>query len=375
MLRVPVVYKILLFIYVLAIPFYGTYFIPLVRTVVLIPILFIPFVDKRKRYLPLLKVDAIRWFAVFVAFCTITSIFVAVFDLAVDQFLDYLVDLVFLVSFLIIASSSSSLLKIVFYALVIGLALSVALGFLEHHSVNSFKIQDDDSINTNILNGGMTRIGGPFGNSLTYSNYLSVAGIIVIVIFLKQKTTNFTVVALIVYLLTTVVLVFSGGRSAIVAFQLAFAIAFFIYIKNKWIMVGAVALFLFVGITYSDKILKIPTVSRFFDSSNDLKDVRYENNWAYGFKIVGESPLIGTGMGNLNYKLVEMRHPYVPASRKFKHNGHLESVFVTVMATYGLIGLALFLTWIIIVTYKMIRGFSTFRGTVYSGYLAACFFG
>ena len=119
--------------------------------------------------------------------------------------------------------------------------------------------------------------------------------------------------------------------------------------------------------------MNIPIINRFFESGNDFKSGRLDN-WEYAFNIIEKSPLMGTGAGNLNLTLSQMHYSFSESGRVTAHNGHLESVFITVLATGGVIGLTIFLIWLVLITNKMFALMRTTQGS-YHNYITAFLYG
>ena len=374
-------YRIILFLYVLAIPFYLTNIIPLTKTIVWLPLLLIPWLDTAKRYVALLKLDIIKWLGIYILFLFLTCYFVEDKSLGFLQILDFLIALSFLIIVLIMATYSRSLLKLMFAAFLIGLILSLGIGFYQNFVDNTFRITHFE-LNANTaesINGSINyRVGGPFSNSLSFSNYLSVCGIVIIAIFLNTRKHGYLLLSLIVLGFVSYGIVLTQGRTAIVFFIIAVYLAFLNRYIQKRVSKVIFSLIFFVpgililGTLYSDQFAKLAGMVRFFNTTQDFNHGRLDN-WVYGFTIIERSPFFGAGVGNLNLTLKSMNYNFPSAKIIYYHNGHLESTFFTILATNGVIGFGIFMYWIFLITKKMLSTLKTVTGPFHNYLMAAAY--
>ena len=348
-----VLFKVITFFYVFIIPLYNTSYIPKLRTVVLIPLIFIFFKNDFADFSALKNKAHRNLFFFFLS--VLASIVVARdFALAVELVGDYVLFLTFyLIILKLTITEPASILKIIFAALLIGLIISLALGYLQFAGFKQFYIYKEDDLNENTVNEAddlaeLVRAWGTFGNSLTYSNYLSVIGIMMTSYFIGRPQLKFKILTNVIFILTLIGLIFSAGRMASMIFVLGYLSSQFMQFRNlRSFYVFAFLAIFFIVLLNIDTILDLSLLRRFANSKDDFKEGRLDN-WLYGFRILAESPLFGTGAGNLTTELYHLHHPLVTNAHVMSYtNGHLESVYMTILTTYGVIGFVFFMGLII----------------------------
>lgn len=348
-------YNVILFLYVALFPLIGTILIPKEKTFVFFPLVLIIFnlsIIKNITILFRNKINtSLICFFVVVLFSLIN---ITNLNPAITQLVNYLIIYAFFVILIIYSLlDSRNSMKIVIFGLLVSVIYSVVISYFQFLGDERFYIYEIDKLNDNTQinsNVDLIRIWGTWGNSLTFSNYLSVAGIItsVYLLFIKSKF-NF-LASIIIFLVVILGLILSGGRIATLSFVLIYFIGFWAYSKwNKKVIICTGLIFFILIFGFYNNISKFDYFYRYLNVKEDFQTGRVDN-WELGVKVFKDSPIFGTGVGNLNTKLSEKFGQSMASNVKNFYGGHVESVYFTILATYGIIG---FFSFLLIIFYSL----------------------
>jgi hypothetical protein len=362
------IFKLVLFLYIIIIPYYGTFNIK-VKTVLFSPLLFLVLFNDFSFPKYIYNNKVIKSFALFFLFCFITSFSSSNIELSFEQLVQY--SLYFVFSFILLKYTETTGLNVIYLAFGFSILTSIVIAYFQFIGVNKFYIYNVNDLNDNTMMHRDTfeqiRAWGPFGNSLSLSCYLSVVGIVVSVFLLSIKRQFNICYSLFFFTITFFGIIISGGRTACIAFLLCYLFAFMLIKKNKSIFVAILIIFSFFS--FSDMFMDSQIFSRFLDSKDDFKEGRYDN-WIKGINVFYDNPIIGCGPGNLNTALQSQNHLHNNKVRLFI-GGHVESVYVTILATYGVFGAFLYFNTI----YSSLKLFKIKKGIIHNSYKISLLFG
>jgi hypothetical protein len=362
------IFNLVLFLYIIIIPYYGTFNIK-VKTVLFAPLVVLVLFDDFSFSKYIYRNKVIKSFALFFLFCVVTSFFSSNIELSFEQLVQY--SLYFLFSFILLKYTETTGLNVIYIAFGFSLLSSIIIAYCQFIGLTSFYIYNVIDLNDNTMMHydafEKIRAWGPFGNSLTLSSYLSILGIVISVYFLSNKKKIDIFYSLFFFTTTFFGIIISGGRTACIAFLLCYLLAFILIKKNKSVFIAIMLIFSFFS--FSDKLLDSQIFSRFLDSKNDFKEGRYDN-WVKGIDIFYDNPIIGCGPGNLNTALQNHSHLRNSKVRLFA-GGHVESVYVTILATYGILGTILYF----IIIYSSLKLIKIKSDIIHSPYKISLLFG
>lgn len=361
------IFKLVLFLYIIIIPFYGTFNIK-VKTVLFSPLLFLVLFNDFSFPKYIYRNKVIKSFALFFLFCFITSFSSSNIELSLEQLVQY--SLYFLFSVILLKYTETTGLNVIYIAFAFSILTSIAIAYCQFIGLTKFFIYNVNDLNDNTMMHRDAfeniRAWGSFGNSLSLSCYLSVIGIVVSVFLLSIKRKYYVYYSLFFFTITFFGIIISGGRTACVAFLICYLFAFILIKKNKSVFVAILLIFSFFS--FSDMFTDSQIFSRFLDSKDDFKEGRYDN-WVKGINVFYDSPFIGCGAGNLNTALQNQSHLHNSKVKLFI-GGHVESVYVTILATYGILGALLYFNTI----YSSLKLFKI-KKDIHDPYKISLFFG
>jgi O-antigen ligase len=238
----------------------------------------------------------------------------------------------------------------IFKGMAIGFLLSCMIAFLQYLEFSQFYIFTEAELNSNagLHTGGAgiyNRIWGPFGNSLTFSEYLSIVGISLYVYFRTIKKQ--VGIAYLFLLLTVVCTSLTYGRTALFTIGFTYLLSEFLLAKGSSSKIATYAISI-IALVLVTIFFLIPgsrddgsaLMDRFTKTNEDLRVGRL-NLWTKGFSAFQKSPLIGVGPGNLHGALSSEGFPMTSDVIASYEGQHVENYFLTVLYTYGIIGFAL----------------------------------
>ncbi|QNF32331.1 O-antigen ligase family protein [Adhaeribacter swui] len=225
-----------------------------------------------------------------------------------------------------------------------GFLISVFISIMQYFGFSAFNLFTEDQLNSNTTFSSneselsVSRIWGPFGNSLTFSLYLSVVGLVLYVYFKYYK--NRKLVALFLLILTLLCIGLTISRMALFAFGVSLFIMEFIAGTKKYriIYLGLLLVLFFSWETILNQIAGgSPLLSRINNSQDDLQKGRLEL-WEVGYQVWKDNIFFGSGPGNLAYELYH--HGWNTSIDKIVYTntaGHVENFYLTVLFTFGLV--------------------------------------
>lgn len=242
--------------------------------------------------------------------------------------------------------------KFIFTGILIGFALSVIIAALQYLEIKQFYLFTPEELNGNagLVKENMSRvlrIWGPYGNSLSFGEYLSLTGIALYSYFRMAKRRNFAAFCILVAAIFSVYLTVS--RTAIFSLVISLIVVEFIYklgqtskkpifaLAGSLIIVAAIFL-LAPGIQENGN----PLISRFSNMSQDLKVGRL-NLWIKGFDAFLHDVFFGVGPGNLSLALSAQGYPLTSVVTSNFDGQHVENYYLTVLYTYGVVGFFFFI--------------------------------
>lgn len=166
-------------------------------------------------------------------------------------------------------------------------------------------------------------------------------------------------------MLTGIVISFSRG--AWLGVTAGIAVTSFIALRRFWrllvpaipasLLVGALALSMFVPATLTERITSIADEARPFDAASititneNYAVVERMAHWQAGWHMFEDHPLTGVGAGNFN-----ARYPDYYVRETFRiSQGHAHNFYINMLAENGIVGLALYLTLILSFAFVALR--------------------
>lgn len=249
-----------------------------------------------------------------------------------------------------------------------GLLSSVFIQTMQLYGAESFYIYDEESLNMNTglaytNDDKVIRYWGPFGNSLTFSSYLSIFGLFLFSYYHSnpQKRTRFLGYVVLSIALYGVLL--TAGRTALVA--MVVGLLFYAFAKNWKKAIVVSAILVVVAITSSaliDQLLSGTTLGMYsrFTSLGDDKSYRTET-WVRALPVLLNNPLFGTGPGNLQTQIAPLIRSIIVNEKQAMDLpwGHVENTYLSVLYTFGIAGFSCFLYMIgksFLYSYRALKG-------------------
>ncbi|MBC8154936.1 MAG: O-antigen ligase family protein, partial [Bacteroidetes bacterium] len=221
-----------------------------------------------------------------------------------------------------------------------GLLSSVFIQTMQLYGVESFYIYDEESLNMNTglaytNEDRVVRYWGPFGNSLTFSSYLSIFGLFLFGYYhssLRKRTRFLSYVVLSVALYGVML---TAGRTALVSMLVG--LLFYAFVKNRRKAIVLSAILVVVGFALSaliEQLLSGTTlgmVSRFTNLGDD-KSYRTET-WVRALPVLLNNPLFGTGPGNLQTQIAPLIRSIIVNEKQAMDLpwGHVENTYLSVL--------------------------------------------
>ena len=289
-----------------------------------------------------------KYLILFYVMGIISTFFAENLDLAAEE-LFY--NLQFLTIYLILSYVTfyEGAVKAIYKGLLLGFLLAMFIGLMQYLGVPGFSIFSADELNQNTLYVSddalinVVRIWGPFGNALTFSEYLSIAGIILFYYFKYYKLNR--LLAYIILGLTIFGISLTLSRTAFLALCTAvFLVEFLMATKKRRIIytISFVFTIFCLSILLGTLSNNNPIISRLMESQSDFKHGRLDL-WLTGFKVLADMPFFGAGPGNLN---IEMHHhgwSFLNRKAITQVSGHVENYYLTVLFTWGIVGFIFYL--------------------------------
>jgi hypothetical protein len=246
-----------------------------------------------------------------------------------------------------------SVINTCFYGLMCGFCVSIFIALMQFLKIPGFNMFKDDELNANVYfssqgdSADVLRIWGPFGNALTFSYYLSVAGCLLFYFYfyvLKRRIIAWAVFGMTLFGISVTI-----SRTALFAFLFCLGLVhFFAISRRKRISFLFIATVLFtIGSIYLNSLAADnPLLSRFNSTQDDFKGGRL-NLWQTGYKTWLNDIFFGTGPGNLNRKLYENGWRAIYTDTMDNTPGHVENYYLTLLFTFGLVAFYFYLLFII----------------------------
>lgn len=152
-------------------------------------------------------------------------------------------------------------------------------------------------------------------------------------------------------------------RGALLGFLCALPLVLFFYKPKLGIIFGAVSAFLIgaVGIFYLFGTTKFE--SRFLMSKGNRSDVIRMSQWQSAIYATKEKPLLGWGLSNFHTQLKRIKVQYDLEAKEY-NDAHSHNLFLEIASGTGLIGLSLFLGWLISWAVEAFRAKGLFRALI-----------
>lgn len=246
-----------------------------------------------------------------------------------------------------------STIRSFYYGLAIGLGLSIFIGIMQFLKVPAFNLFKDDELNANtsyVSEGDavdVLRVWGPFGNALSFSFYISVAGILCFYFFRVVKKSKF--LAWGVFALSIVGIGLTISRMALFAFIFSVALVHFFSTdrrKRAWFLLWVCVIAVLGVMGLSALGSENPILSRLSASQDDFETGRLAL-WEVGYKVWMNNLFFGAGPGNLNTELYNNGWRMVGRDIIETTPGHVENYYLTVLFTFGLIPFLIFIAYLI----------------------------
>lgn len=242
-----------------------------------------------------------------------------------------------------------------YYGLLAGFSLSVFIAVMQFLKVPAFSLFKEEDLNVNTAYStdadelDILRVWGPFGNALTFSFYLSMAGSMLFFFFRYVRKQQ--LLAWAVFGLTLLGIGLTISRMALIAFILCVGLVQFFSLKGRKRMRFIVSTIVLLGlglVVISAVSSQNPILSRLNSSGDDFKGGRLAI-WEVGYRIWTDNLFFGTGPGNLNAALYKAGWTRGGMDRVVIDNwaGHVESYYLTLLFTFGLIPFFFYLRYLI----------------------------
>lgn len=246
-----------------------------------------------------------------------------------------------------------STIKSLCYGLLAGFAACVFIAVMQFLKVEKFNLFKEEDLNVNTSYDGdatsdILRVWGPFGNALTFSFYLSVAGCMLFTYFRyvqKKKLISWAI-----YGMTLLGIGLTISRMALFGFIACTGIVHYMSLSRKKravfafsiLVIGAIGFGLMTAL-YSQN----PIISRLSESGDDFKGGRLAL-WEVGYRVWTDNILFGTGPGNLNAALYKAGWTRGGMDRLVISNwaGHVESYYLTMLFTFGALPFIFYLLYL-----------------------------
>jgi len=232
--------------------------------------------------------------------------------------------------------------------LLVGFVISCLIGILQYLGFKQFNIFTTAELNANAglvseSRSLLVRIWGPFGNSLTFSEYLAVVGLALYSYYRfikKNRVIAFGLIAVAFFCIALTV-----GRIALFSAGFSFLLIEYLYAKGTSYARGfsiviaffAIGLIGFMLLSPGIQDNGNPLITRFSNASQDLKEGRL-NLWVKGFAAFSKNIFLGVGPGNLHLALSSEGFPMTSAVIAQFDGQHVENYYLTILYTYGIIG-------------------------------------
>jgi O-antigen ligase len=137
-------------------------------------------------------------------------------------------------------------------------------------------------------------------------------------------------------------------RGAILGFACGFPFVLYFYKPKIGIIVGALAVIIVgaLGINYQFGNVEHGEGSRILMNKENKSDMMRRSQWTAAVIAIKEKPVLGWGLSNFHTQLKRIKHEY-DLEAKFYDNAHSHNLFLEVGAGTGLIGLLLFIGWVV----------------------------
>jgi|GEM_PF-2620059 hypothetical protein len=258
----------------------------------------------------------------------------------------------------------STTVRSFYYGLTLGLALSVFIGVMQFLKVPAFNLFKDDDLNANtsyVSEGDavdVLRVWGPFGNALSFSFYLSVAGMLSFYFFHSVRKKK--LISWAIFGMSILGICLTISRMALFAFIFCVALVYYLSIdrRRRARFMAVIIVLAIVGILGLSAIASNdPILSRFSASQDDFETGRLAL-WDVGYRVWMNNLFFGTGPGNLNEQLYNNGWRIVGKDIIETTPGHVENYYLTVLFTFGLVPFlifAVYLTKLVQACYRLLK--------------------
>lgn len=244
-------------------------------------------------------------------------------------------------------------IRALYRGLMAGFLLCVFIATMQFLRISSFDIFKPEDLNANTSytdDGGavdMLRVWGPFGNALTFSFYLAVAGVILVAYaaFVRRSKKYAWLVAA----AALAGIAFTISRTATAAFLVCAGLLIFLTVsrKSRSLLIAGMVIVLIAGFAYLPTMIdNSPLLSRLNESSQDFEGGRLAL-WEVGYKAWMQEPFLGTGPGNLNKALYINGWRTMPDDILNTTPGHVESFYLTTLFTFGILCFLLYMIFLV----------------------------
>ena len=281
---------------------------------------------------------------IFMLSILLSSFFADDFDRAKEVLLDFIPNILIVLSIIIIIQKEEDIIVMVYGLLAAGILLGtisvIQVGFnFYSHDFAGFGMIEEMNIVDQI---DSIRIGGSIGDPNIYAQVMLFIIPIAFERMLKEKNLFLKLVAIWSFLATFLTVIFTYSRGAFIA--LAMMGLFFVLYKKipiKYLVFGVLIVALFVPFlpsNYVDRILTIPQSLPFFGNSVE-NEVSYSGRWSEMVSAVlmfADHPLIGVGVNNYKYHYLDYARRIGTDLRGTERNPHI--LYLQILAEQGIIG-------------------------------------
>lgn len=278
----------------------------------------------------------------------LSSFFADDFDRAKEVLLDFIPNILIVLSLIIIIQKESDIPIMVYGLLSAGILLGtisvIQIGFNFYaHDFAGFGMIQEMNIVDEI---DSMRIGGSIGDPNIYAQVMLFIIPIAFERMINEKNFFLKLVAIWSFIATFLTVVFTYSRGAFIAMAIM-GLFYVIYKKVplKYLILGVLILSLlipFLPSNYIDRILTIPQSLPFFGNSVK-EEVSYSGRWSEMVSAIMmflDHPLIGVGVNNYKYHYLDYARRIGTDLRGTERNPHI--LYLQILAEQGIIGFLAF---------------------------------
>jgi len=176
-------------------------------------------------------------------------------------------------------------------------------------------------------------------------------------LFHKQKIKNWfdARIGLVAFIIGFAGLYLTLARGGLLAFLCGLPFVIYFYRAKLGLIFGGVCLIGITGLMAFYLLGKGGFESRFLSTKNNNSDVMRRSQWQAALIAIQEKPVLGWGLSNFHTQVKRIKETNNLESKTY-NDAHAHNVFLEIAAGTGLIGLFLFLGWLLTWAWEMLKG-------------------